>query len=156
VETIAIASDHAGYKLKQTLIDSLSTQKHKMKDFGADSDATPCDDYMLLGAKVAHYVVEGKADCGILICGTGIGMSIAANRVHGARAALCNDLYSAEKSRQHNDANLLILGARVIGEVLALAIVETWLRTEYEGGRHVARNAMLIQVEEECDKRLFD
>lgn len=154
--TIAIASDHAGYKLKVTIISLLIQQGHQVIDLGAENDSHPCDDYMLLGARAAHYVVEGKTVFGILVCGTGIGMSIAANRVHGARAALCHDLYTAVKSRQHNDANLLVLGARVTGEALALEMVKTWLETDYERGRHVARNATLDKIEEDCDKRMSD
>jgi len=153
--TIATASDHAGYKLKQAVITYLSSLEYDVEDFGAETDEMPCDDYMLLGAAAAHYVAEGKAERGILICGTGIGMSIAANRVHGARAALCHDLYTAVKSRQHNDANILVLGARLIGEALALEIVKTWLATDYEKGRHVRRNEMIRQIEEQCDKRMF-
>jgi len=145
---IAIGSDHAGYKLKQAIKHLLDEMGHKVDDFGAFTDAQPADDYPLIGAEVAAAVVDGRADLGILMCGTGIGMSIAANKVPGARAALCNDLFTAQKSREHNDANVLVLGARVISEELANEIVRVWLSTTYAHGRHEPRNALLKVIEE--------
>lgn len=145
---IAIGSDHAAFRLKQTIKQLLDELGHEYDDFGAFTDAEPANDYHLIGAKVAHTVVEGNADFGIIMCGTGIGMSIAANKVPGAWAALCDNLFIAKKSREHNNTNVLVLGARVIGEELAKEIVTTWLSTEYTYGRHEPRNANLRVIEE--------
>lgn len=150
---IAIGSDHAGYRLKQCIMAWLSELGHKVEDFGAFSDAQPADNYHLIGAEVAAAVVSGRAERGILMCGTGIGMCIAANKVPGAWAALCNDLFTAQKSRQHNNANLLVMGARLIGEELAKEIVRVWLSTPYAGGRHEPRNANLRLIEERYARR---
>jgi ribose 5-phosphate isomerase B len=144
---IAIGSDHAGYKLKQIIKSLLAELGHECEDFGAFTDAQPADDYPFTAAEVARAVVEGRAERGILMCGTGIGMSIAANKVPGARAALCNDLFSAQKSREHNNANVLAFGSRVIGEDVAREIVRTWLNTPYAGGRHEPRNARITLIE---------
>lgn len=130
----------------------LSGFGHEYEDLGAFNDGVPANDYHLTGARVAETVVAGKADLGIVICGTGIGISIAANKVPGAYAALCNDLFSAIKSRQHNNANVLALGARIIGEDLAKEIVRVWLETPYESGRHEKRNENLKQIENKYSK----
>ena len=145
---VAIGSDHAGYRLKEVIKTLLAELGHQSDDMGAFTDAQPADDYHLIGAAVAAAVVEGRADRGILMCGTGLGMSIAANKVPGAWAALCNDLFTAQKSREHNDANVLVMGARVIGEELAKEMVRVWLSTPYAGGRHARRNANLRAIEE--------
>jgi ribose 5-phosphate isomerase B len=144
---IAIGSDHAAFKLKQMIMQHLKDLGHHYEDLGAFTDAEPANDYHLIGARVAHAVVEGKADLGIIMCGTGIGMSIAANKVPGASAALCDNLFNARKSREHNNANVLVLGARVVGDELAKEIVTTWLDTDYTYGRHETRNVNLRAIE---------
>ena len=126
---IAIGSDHGGFNLKESVIEYLKNNNYEIKDFGT------CDccsvDYPDYGRIVAEAVVNKECEKGIVICGTGIGISISANKVSGIRAALCTDTYMARMSREHNDANVLAMGARVIGEGLALDIVETWLKTEF-------------------------
>jgi ribose 5-phosphate isomerase B len=153
---VAIGSDHAAYRLKQAIKTLLAELGHQSDDMGAFTDAQPADDYHLIGAAVAAAVAEGRADRGILMCGTGLGMSIAANKVPGAWAALCNDLFTAQKSREHNDANVLVMGARVIGEELAVEIVRVWLSTPYAGGRHTRRNANLRVIEEKYARHNSD
>lgn len=135
---IGIGSDHGGYELKQIIIEHLKDRNIKYKDYGTNS--TESTDYPTYGKKVANGVLEGECDKGILICGTGIGISIAANRISGIRAALCNDCFSAEASRTHNNANVLALGGRVIGPGLALKIVDVFLDTPFsEEERHERR-----------------
>lgn len=141
---IALGSDHGGYGLKQEIIKYLEEQEIAYKDYGC-FDEEPCD-YPVYGKKVAHAVAEGECDKGILICGTGIGISIAANKVKGIRAAICHDVFSAKATREHNDANILAMGARVIGPGLAVMIVDTFLHTEFSGAeRHQRR---IDQIEE--------
>ena len=142
---IAIGSDHGGYALKQEIMKHLSTLGLEYKDFGTHSEES-CD-YPIYGEAVGRAVASGEYERGIIICGTGIGISIAANKVKGVRAALCGDCYSAEYTRRHNDANILALGARVTGSGLALKIVDTFLSTEFEGGRHARRVAMIADIE---------
>ena len=134
---IAIGADHGGYSLKEILIDDLKSSGYDLEDLGTYS--TDSVDYPDFSQKVCNQVTQGQADLGILICGTGIGMSIAANKHQGIRAALCGDVYSAKLTRQHNNSNVLCLGARVIGDELAKMIVHTWLDAEFEGGRHQGR-----------------
>ena len=134
---LALGSDHGGYRLKEVLKEHLLSNGYEIEDFGTTSEESV--DYPEYGKKVAKYVVSGNADYGIIICGTGIGISIAANKVKGARAALCHNMWTAKLTREHNDANILALGARVIGEGIALDIVDTFLTTEFEGGRHQKR-----------------
>ena len=134
---IALGSDQAGYELKQVVMRHLEERGLSYKDYGSYSP-DPVD-YPVYGKKVAHAIVDGECDKGILICGTGIGMSIAANKVKGIRAALCSDTFSARATRAHNNSNILCLGQRAIGECLALDIVDVWLHTEFEGGRHQRR-----------------
>ena len=134
---IAIGADHGGYSLKEILIEDLKSSGYDLEDFGTYS--TDSVDYPDFSQKVCNQVTQGQADLGILICGTGIGMSIAANKHQGIRAALCGDVYSAKLTRQHNNSNVLCLGARVIGDELAKMIVHTWLDAEFEGGRHQGR-----------------
>ena len=139
---IAIGSDHGGFELKKEIMAHLDARGLEYKDFGTYSDAS-CD-YPVYGKAVAKAVASGECERGIIICGTGIGISIAANKVHGIRAALCGDCFSAEASRQHNDANVLALGARVVGPGLALKIVDTFLDTPFSNGeRHIRRIAMI-------------
>jgi len=138
---IAIASDHAGFELKAAVIEHLTTAGHAMNDLGTYS--TEPVDYPGFCAAAARAVVRGEADAGIVIGGSGQGEQIAANKVHGARAALCHDEFTARLSRQHNNANVLALGARVLAAQLALVITDVWLATAFEGGRHVARIAKI-------------
>jgi ribose 5-phosphate isomerase B len=126
---IALGSDHGGYALKQEVIKHLEKKGIACKDYGC-FDEEPCD-YPVYGKKVAQAVAGGECDKGIVICGTGIGISIAANKVKGIRAALCHDVFSAKATREHNDANVLAMGARVVGSGLALMIVDTFLETEF-------------------------
>lgn len=142
---IAIGSDHGGFQLKQEVKNYLDAQGIAYKDFGTDTEDS-CD-YPIYGEAVANAVASGEYEKGIVICGTGIGISIAANKVKGIRAALCGDCYSAEYTRRHNDANILALGARTIGSGLALKIVETFLNTDFEGGRHARRVALIRDIE---------
>ena len=146
--TIAIGSDHAGFPLKQVVKSWLEEHGYEVDDLGTHD--TKSVDYPDYAAAVAHAVAEGKADRGILICGTGIGMSISANKVPGIRAALCTDAYTARMSRRHNDANVLCMGARVIGPGVAESIVEAWLSEEFEGGRHARRVGKINALDEEC------
>ena len=135
---IAIGSDHAGYGLKQTVIQHLEDLGIAFNDYGTYSSMS-CD-YPDFAEAVCQAVMKGQADKGILICGTGIGMSMAANRHKEIRAALCDNCYSAKATREHNDANVLCMGARVLGEGLALQIVDTFLETEFSNGaNHVRR-----------------
>ena len=135
---LAIGADHGGWELKQEVVKYLQTIKNiEVSDFGtATKDSVDYPDY---GKKVSEAVSNKTVDRGILICGTGIGMSITANRFPGVRAALCHDHFTAKMSRLHNDANVLVMGERVIGKGVALELVKTWLETEFEGGRHQKR-----------------
>jgi ribose 5-phosphate isomerase B len=144
---IAIGSDHAGFELKQHLVDVLTAQGHAVSDFGTDSSESV--DYPPICAAVARAVRDGKADVGIVMGGSGQGEQIAANKVRGIRAALCNDLYLAEMARSHNDANVLSMGGRVVTTELADRIVETFLTTPFEGGRHERRVAQLADIEQQ-------
>ena len=139
---IAIGSDHGGFELKQAVMKHLEKRGLEYKDFGTYSDAS-CD-YPVYGKAVAQAVAAGDCDKGILICGTGIGISITANKVPGIRAALCSDCFSAQATREHNDANILAMGARVLGEGLALKIVDTFLDTPFSNDeRHIRRISMI-------------
>ena len=142
---IALGSDHGGYALKCDIIQLLEKLGHEYKDFGCYS--TESCDYPDFGEAAARAVASGEYDRGIVICTTGIGISIAANKVKGVRAALCGDCFSAEMTRKHNDANILAMGARVVGPGLALKIVDTFLENEFEGGRHARRVALLSEIE---------
>lgn len=133
---IAIGSDHGGFNLKEVIKKSFEDEVEFI-DYGTDSNESV--DYPDFGQAVAEAVASGDVDRGIVICGTGIGISIAANKVKGIRCALCNGLFSAKMSRNHNDANVLALGARVIGDGLAIEIVKVFLQEEFEGGRHSKR-----------------
>lgn len=144
---IAIGSDHGGYELKTELVKYLKEKGYEVKDFGTcDSKSTDYADY---GLAVAKAVKSGDCEKGIIICGTGLGISISANKVPGIRAALCTDGYMAKMSREHNDANILALGARVIGIGLALDILDIWLNTEFVGGRHKTRIDKISEIEKE-------
>ena len=146
---IAIACDHAALEMKAEIEALLTARGLKYKDFGTYT--TDSCHYPLYGARAAQAVASGECDRGIVICGTGIGMSLVANKVKGSRCALCSDPYSAQMTRAHNDTNMLALGARVIGVELAKMIVEAWLDTPFEGGRHQTRVDMITAVENgEC------
>jgi ribose 5-phosphate isomerase B len=134
---IIIGCDHGAYQLKNILKDQLVKDGIQVEDVGVFGPESV--DYPDIGMKVASEVSKGTYPRGILLCGTGLGMSMVANRYAHVRAALCNDLFSAKMSRQHNDANVLVLGGRMVGDVLALEILKTWLETPYEGARHQRR-----------------
>jgi ribose 5-phosphate isomerase B len=142
---IAVGADHAGFALKTQFVATLTRLGHEVFDHGTDSDAPV--DYPGICASVARTVVSGRADRGIVIGGSGQGEQIAANKVAGARAALCNDLYTARLSRQHNDANVLAIGARIVGLGLADEILAVWLDTPFEGGRHQRRIDQITEIE---------
>ena len=144
---IALASDHGGVALKEEIKALLSSRGLEVVDFGTNDEKSV--DYPVYAQKAARAVASGKCERGIVICGTGIGMSLAANKVRGIRCALCGDCYSAKMSRAHNNANMLALGARVIGAELAKLIVETWLDTPFEGGRHQRRVDMVMALEQD-------
>jgi len=138
---IAIGSDHGGFNLKSKIIKFLEEKGYEVKDYGTYS--TDSCDYPVYAKAVAKSVANGENEKGIIVCGSGIGVSIAANKVKGVRAALCHESHSAMLSRLHNNANVLCLGERITGESLALDIVDVWLKSEYEGGRHQRRIDML-------------
>jgi ribose 5-phosphate isomerase B len=143
---IAVGCDHRGLNLKKQIIGLLAELGHKYEDFGCyDTDSV---DYPDIGGKVAQAVVQGRIDHGILVCSTGIGMSIVANKVPGVRAALCHDTFSAQRSRAHNDANVLCLGGDMVEEGLAREIVKAYLATEFEVGRHARRLEKVRALEE--------
>ncbi|MGO1368668.1 MAG: ribose 5-phosphate isomerase B [Senegalia sp. (in: firmicutes)] len=143
---IAIGSDHGGFDLKNEIIGYLKEAGYEYNDFGTYS--TDSVDYPDFGKKVSESVAKGEYDKGIVICGTGIGISISANKVRGIRCALCSDIYSAKKAAEHNNANLIALGGRVLGVDLAKAIVEAYLSSEFEGGRHERRVNKIMDIEE--------
>ena len=144
---IALGSDQAGYELKQEIIKYLEENGYEYKDYGSYSK-DPVD-YPVYGKKVAHAIADGECDKGILICGTGIGISITANKMEGIRAALCTDCFCAEATRLHNDANVLAMGGRVVGPGLAIKIVETFLNTPFSGEERHERRIHLIEHEGE-------
>lgn len=144
---IALGSDHGGYNLKNLIIDHLKTKGIEYEDLGCYS--TESCDYPIYGEKVAKAVVKGEADYGIIVCGTGIGISIAANKVPGIRAAHCTDSFTARATRQHNNSNILALGERITGPSIALDIVDAFLSTEFEGGRHEKRVNMIETIEKQ-------
>lgn len=138
---IAIGSDHGGFRLKEKIVQYLRGENIEFSDFGT-YDEESCN-YPAIAKKVAKEVSEGNFDRGILVCGTGIGVSISANKVKGIRAAVCSDTYSAKMSRAHNNANILCIGQRVVGEGLALDIIDIWLKSTFDGGRHKIRVDMI-------------
>lgn len=142
---LALSSDHAGFELKQKIKIELQNQGHTVQDLGPSDDSRV--DYPDFAEKVAAAVASGDCERGVLVCGTGIGMAISANKVSGIRAASLTDVYSAEMSRKHNDLNVLCLGSRVIGEGLALKLLDVFLNTEFEGGRHEGRVQKMMSLE---------
>jgi len=151
--TLAIGCDHGGFELKEEILSVLHELNIEFIDYGTDSLKSV--DYPDFGEKVSQAVSTGKTERGILICGTGIGMSIVANKFPKIRASLCNDLYTAKMSRFHNDANILVLGGRVVGKGLAKEIVKVWLSTPFEGERHCVRLDKITQIEERIKKNGF-
>jgi ribose 5-phosphate isomerase B len=146
---IALGADHAGFELKERLKARLAERGHRLLDVGTHSSDSV--DYPDFAAAVAARVGGGQAECGVLVCGTGIGMAIAANKVPGVRAAPCGDVESARLSREHNDANVLALGARTTGFEAALAIVEAWLDAAFQGGRHARRVDKIAALERDAN-----
>ena len=142
---IGIANDHASVEMKQQVVVYLKEKGYDVVNYGTDS--TESCDYPVYGEKSGHAVVSGEVDFGIAICGTGLGISLAANKVHGIRAAVCSEPYTARLSRQHNNANILAFGSRVIGIELAKMIIDEFLGAEFEGGRHQRRVDMIMDVE---------
>ena len=142
---IAIGSDHAGFRLKEQLSAVLKDDGHDVTDLGTDSEEPV--DYPIYCSRVGRAVADGDAERGIVLGGSGQGEQLSANKVKGVRAALCNDLYTAEFSRRHNDANVLSIGARVVGEGLADEILRVWLTTDFEGGRHQRRIDQIAAIE---------
>jgi ribose 5-phosphate isomerase B len=144
---IAIGSDHSGITLKKFIIDNIKSETISFTDFGPNT--TESVDYPDYISKTVRSIIENKADKAIVICGTGIGANITANKINGIRSALCFNSYMAEKASAHNDSNVLALGARVLGDELALDIIKTWLNTEFEGGRHQRRIDKISQIEKD-------
>ena len=142
---IAIANDHSAVELKNIIKEHLESKGYEVLNLGTDS--TESCDYPVYGEKVGEAVAHGDVDLGILICGTGVGISLAANKVKGVRAVVCSEPYSAKLSRQHNNTNILAFGARVIGIELAKMIIDEWLSAEFEGGRHQTRVDMITAIE---------
>ena len=142
---LVLASDHAGFYLKNALVKLFTEAGYDVIDCGTDSDAS-CD-YPVFAEKLCAKINSGEAELGILCCGTGIGMSMAANKVKGIRAACCSDIFSAKFTRLHNDANVLCMGARVIGAGLACELVDVFINTEFEGGRHQRRVDQITAIE---------
>lgn len=142
---IAIGNDHAAVELKNQIMAYVKELGHEAENYGTDTNAS-CN-YPEYGEKVARAVAEGRADCGILICGTGVGISIAANKVKGIRAAVCSDATTARLVKEHNNANIIAFGARIVGEELAKDIVKAYLTAEFLGGRHAERIAMITEIE---------
>ncbi len=143
---IGFGCDHAGVELKRILMDHLAEKGHECVDYGTP-DASIKMDYPIPGRKVAEAIVAGEVDKGVLICGTGIGISLAANKVPGIRAAVCSEPYSAKMTVQHNNANIIAMGARVVGSELAKMIVDAFFEAEFEGGRHAQRVDMITEIE---------
>ena len=141
---LAVGADHGGYQLKTFILKYLTEQGHECVDYGCDSPER-CD-YPVYGERVGRAVASGECELGVLICGTGIGISLAANRVPGIRAAVCSEPYSAQLTREHNNANIICFGARVVGEGTAMTIVDAFLSAEFQGGRHAERVAMLDNI----------
>ena len=142
---IAIGNDHAALELKNHIVDYLVREGPEVVNFGTHTPAST--DYPIYGARVAHAMANGECERGVVICGTGIGISISANKVKGIRCALCSEPVSAKLTRQHNDANVLAMGARIIGPAMAEEIVHTFLTTEFEGGRHSRRVDLITKLE---------
>ena len=142
---IVLANDHSAVDMKKEILAHLEEKGYQVIDIGTNSPES-CD-YPVFGERAGKMVAAGEADLGILICGTGVGISLAANKVKGVRACVCSEPYSAKLSRMHNDTNILAFGARVVGTELAKMIVDEWLAAEFEGGRHTRRVDMIMEIE---------
>ena len=142
---LGIGNDHVGYEMKLQIKAYLEEKGHEVVDFGADSDKR--SDYPVYGERVARAVASGECDAGVLICGTGVGISVSANKVHGIRAAVCSEPVTAALSKRHNNANIIAFGARIVGIEMAKAIVDAWLDAEFEGGRHAHRVGLMMDIE---------
>ena len=142
---LGIGNDHVGYEMKLEIKAYLEAKGHEVIDYGAYSSER--SDYPVYGEKVARAIVSGECDTGILICGTGVGISVSANKVHGIRAAVCSEPVTAALSKRHNNANIIAFGARIVGIEMAKAIVDAWLEAEFEGGRHAHRVALMMDIE---------
>ncbi len=147
---IALGSDHGGYELKELIKEHLQKKGYELEDFGTSS--TDSCDYPRFALAVGEAVAAGAYDRGILVCGTGVGISIAANKIPGIRCALAGDCFTAKATREHNDANILALGGRVTGPGLALEIVDIWLETEFQGGRHKNRVDLITEIEKKYSR----
>lgn len=145
---IVLAADHGGFELKEFIKEYLLVKNYEVIDEGTHEEVSV--DYPEYAEKAAAKVLSKEADLGIIFCGTGIGISIAANKVNGIRAALCHDIFTAKMSRMHNNANILALGGRLLGKGIAIEIVEAFLKTEYEGGRHQNRLDKITDIEKRC------
>ena len=143
---IAVAFDHRGVKLRDRILETVAALGHELVDLGTDA-AEPRIDYPDKARQIGEAILAGEAERGVLVCGTGIGMAITANKVDGVRAALCSDLYTARASREHNDANVLALGGRLMGPEMALDILRMWLATDFAGGRHRRRVDKIADLE---------
>jgi len=148
---IALGSDHAGFRYKEMFKRALLEDGHAVDDLGADTDAMSSD-YTEISEAVARAVAEGRADRGVIVAGSGNGEAIVANKIHGIRATVCNDQYTAELARLHNDANVLCVGQRATGEPVAVKILRTWMNTDFEGGRHQPRIDNITALEERLRK----
>lgn len=145
MKTIVYGNDHSGVELKKELIPYIEAKGYQVINVGTDT--TESVDYPVIGEKVANMVAEGKADFGIAVCGTGLGISLACNKVNGIRACVCSDAYTAKYSRLHNNCNILCFGARVIGPETAKMLIDEFLDTEFEGGRHARRVDLITDIE---------
>ena len=149
---IGFGSDHAGIELKLQLMEHLAAQGHECKDYGNYDPDNRADDYPLPGRKVAEAIRAGEVEKGVLICGTGLGISLAANKVPGIRACVCSEPYTASMSVKHNNCQIISMGARVVGRELAKMIVDTFFGCEFEGERHAKRVDMIMQIEKDYGK----
>jgi ribose 5-phosphate isomerase B len=148
---VALGSDHAGYKYKELFRTWLGENGHEVLHVGVETDQVPAD-YTEISEQVARAVAEGRAERGIIVAGSGNGEGIVANKIHGIRATVCNDIYTAEMARRHNDANVLCVGQRACGEAVAMKILETWMATGFDGGRHAERLARITDLERRQEK----
>lgn len=148
---VALGSDHAGFRYKELFSAALKDAGHDVNDVGVTTDAVPAD-YTEISETIAREVAEGRAERGIIVAGSGNGEAIVANKIHGVRASVCNDQYTAEMARKHNDANVLCVGQRACGEPVALKILDIWMTTPFDGGRHSERIANIAALEERLKK----
>lgn len=148
---IALGADHAGYRYKELFKRALAEAGHEVDDLGCRTDEVPSD-YTDISEKVARAVARGRDVRGVIVAGSGNGEAIVANKIHGVRAAVCNDLYTAEMARRHNDSNVLCVGQRVVGEAVALGILEVWVAAPFDGGRHASRIGNIAALEDRLEK----